>query len=98
MNRRTFLKTLLASAALANTISVAAGTVVELKPELFSWKVGYDRMENKTWLRVSYILPDGKEWYDLIERTGGDYTDENGVALMWRAHEIVMARWLRLNT
>ena len=94
MNRRGFLKVLLASAALSNTLSAVAGAVIKPKADLITWHAWYDCMYDITYLRVSYLMPDGREWHNLLERTGGDFTDQEGLSVMWRAHEHVLAQAL----
>jgi hypothetical protein len=93
MNRRGFLKVLLASAALSHTLSAVAGAVIKPKPEQLSWHVSYDDLNEVTHLRVSYLMPDGREWHNMIRKLG-DYTDQEGLSVMWRAHENTLTRAL----
>lgn len=97
MNRRNFLKTLLASSVLSNTLIAAAGSLIEVKHEMLSFASGYDRCLDETWLRVSYLLPDGREWHTMSYRKGGDYTnDDEGMEIMWKSQEATLSRTLEL--
>ncbi|WP_372809337.1 hypothetical protein [Litorivivens sp.] len=95
MNRRKFLKVLASSVALAAAVSHGYGREIDLKPELVSWNSGYDRKWDTTWLRVTYQLPDGREWHSMTERAGGDFRDDEEVMLiMWKMHEKTLMKHL----
>lgn len=96
MNRRGFLQLLIASPILLKTVQVqAVDTLFKIDTENTSFAVGYDNKSEFTWLRVSVILPDGREWHDIVQKSGGDFTGDNkAMEIMWKTHEIVLQRHL----
>ena len=80
MNRRNFLKSMGAATAVSalplSVVAKLAGDTVPVNESVSfesdnaSYTIGYDYLQNYTWLRVTYFLPDGGEWHDLVRQSG----------------------------
>lgn len=96
MKRRDFLKIgALVTAATPFLKLEAKDAAFEMTADNTSMAMGYDIRGNMTWSRISVILSDGSEWHDVVERAGGDYTnDPKALEIFSKMHEMIINREL----
>jgi len=90
ISRRAFCAALLAAPIVVKAMGIES-LVDSITPGMVSHSIGYNKEEDFTWLRTTVLLPDGREFHDLSQKTGNCLADP---AMLFMCSEEARRRYM----